>query len=76
MPDTVRGDSEGYLRLTLLRWNEPLPTDRKTEVGLPSVIKLKNESIGHIERSGQGDQWNTIGVRWRIMFDHWPVLLS
>jgi hypothetical protein len=45
-------------------------------VGLPSVIKLKNESVGDIERSGQGYQWNTIGVRWRIMFNHGPVLLS
>ena len=34
--------------LVFFRWNEPVPTDRKSAAGLSSVIELKNEFTGDI----------------------------
>jgi hypothetical protein len=45
----------GCLWLVFLRWNEPLPTDRKSAAGLSPVIELKNEFVGDIERDWQGN---------------------
>jgi len=45
---------------------------------LSSVIELKNEFIGDIERDWQGNHWRegAIGRRGRIVLDHWLILLS
>jgi hypothetical protein len=62
----------GCLWLAFLRWNEPLPTDRKSAAGLSPVIELENEFIGDIERDWQGNDWSAgaIGRRGRIVLDH------
>src|SRR5208282_5240461 len=62
----------GCLWFVFLRWNEPFPTDRKAAAGLSSVIELKNEFIGDIERYWQGNHWSAgaIGSRGRIVLDH------
>ncbi len=64
----------GCIWLVFLRWNEPLPTDRKSAAGLSPVIELKNEFIGDIERDWQGNHWSAgaIGGNWRIVLDHGP----
>lgn len=48
----------GCLWLVFLRWNEPLPTDRKSAAGLSSVIEPENEFTGDIERNWQGNHWS------------------
>ena len=60
------------LWLVFCRRNEPLPTDRKSTAGLSSVIDLKNEFTGDIERNWQGNYWmaGAIGIRRRIVLDH------
>src|SRR5208282_1004798 len=62
----------GCLWFAFLRWNEPLPTDRKSAARLSPVIELKNELVGDIERDWQGNHWRAgaIGRRWRIVLDH------
>ena len=45
------------LWLVFFRWNEPVPTNRKSASGLSPVVELKNEFPGDIERSWQGDHW-------------------
>lgn len=69
--ESVLRTFRGCLRV-FHRRNEPLPTDRKTAAGLSSVIELKNESVGDIERSWQGNHWKArpFGRRWRIVLDH------
>src|ERR1700692_473027 len=62
----------GCLWLVFLRWNEPLPTDRKSTGRLSSVIELKNEFTGDVERNWQRDYWRAGAIRrrWRIVLDH------
>ena len=68
------GTLRGSFWLVFLRWNEPRPTDRKSTAGLSSVIELKNEFIGDIERHRQWNHWSAgaIGRRGRIVLDHGP----
>jgi hypothetical protein len=54
------------------------PNDRKTTTGLPSFMKLKNQSIADMERNWQGNHGNTdaSGKRRRMVFDHGRILLT
>jgi hypothetical protein len=68
------GTLSGCIWFAFLRWNEPLPTDRKAAAGLSPVIELENEFIGDIERDWQGftEGRALSGRRGRIVLDHGP----
>src|SRR5580700_3481574 len=67
------------LWLVFFRWNEPVPTDRKSATGLSPVVELKNEFTRDIERNWERDHWSTraIGRSRRIVLNHTdpPLLL-